>query len=826
MRPRSITYGEDDLRPYTYQHLENPTQSLRFFRLKGANEGNPEIDCELVTRDLFDDDGDIAIRDVQYSALSWSWGPNTEDTTKTIYIHEGDEIFTMSVRKNLYDSLMALRRRHMNKTLWIDAVCINQRSIEERNHQVQLMSLIYGLATSVYIWLGEADDDSRVAIPFMRNEVLRFSQFDDCYRPEAAPKWRALLNFLRRPWFSRSWIIQEIALANDAEIICGRDNDDRIHWDDFADAVQLFVDTETGSHRISEIIQKDPDYHNVPRMFESIASLPAAVLVEATRNLFQQHKEDRDRGTQRVPVMKLEQLASHFSIFEVTVPHDSIYALLAIARDAVPVAEMPATRSLVSEKFQSPLISWAVSHLKTSAKPFLVDYGQGYVEACRRFVEFCIYNADPFRALDILCRPWSQPQEKVNQFTLADDDTFSIAGTRRPEFLPSWVSQVTGSSHVVHAYVHTRSSMEPIVSRRNGDTLVGTPDLTARNYNAAGRERVNFRCLRFRKGVDHHSMFALGFELDEVVEVQVASQGGNIPIEWAYTCGWTSPHQAVPEEFWRTLVADRGRLSVTPPKYFSRACQEAFAAAFATGYLRPADYISHGHSSVLAEFCRRVEVVVWNRALVKTRSGRLGLVQKVVRSGDVVCILYGCSVPVVLHKVAKGEDEYRREYELKRTAKMKKWAYHWGRFREAVERQKQKRLEKEVREANGLSPITLNAVQLPPQFQLATPDKAGRPRIPQKPERLASPKGSFSPESTGNGPAPNRDPEAHGVANEDRKPVKIDLDEYDADPFSRLTPTKNYYIFKGECYIHGMMDGQAIQHKNAEKIANSLFELR
>lgn len=151
-------------------------------------------------------------------------------------------------------------------------------------------------------------------------------------------------------------------------------------------------------------------------------------------------------------------------------------------------------------------------------------------------------------------------------------------------------------------------------------------------------------------------MFVLGFELDEIVEVQGASQGGQVPIEWAQACEWTSV-----EEFWRNLVADRGWLSATPPKYFSRACQEAFRSAFYTGYLRPGDHISHGHSSVLADFCRRVEAAVWNRALVKTRDNRIGLAPKGVKAGDTISILYGCSVPIILRKFKKDDAEYNRE---------------------------------------------------------------------------------------------------------------------------------------------------------------------
>lgn len=809
-RPRARTYSNEHVPPYRYRTLTNPTQSLRFLRLKRAKVGYEIIDCELVTLDLFDEDGGIsnAIRNEKYSALSWCWG--SDDTLKhEIYIHEGNDVFSLGVRKNLYDALLALRRTNKNITLWVDAVCINQNAFFERNHQIQLMSLIYGLAESVLVWLGEADDDSKAAMRFIREKMLQLSQFDECFKEDAAPKWRSFLNFMRRPWFSRSWIIQEIALARDAKVICGRQDSDRIQWDDFADAVQLFVDIETSSHRISNLIQKRTDFHNKPRTFEDVSSLPAAILVEATRSLFGKYDAGLDRGTQREPVMKLEYLAWHFSVFEVTVPHDSIYALLSISSDAVPAGARKSpeatdsnepvpnapTNTDILKKYKSELIEWTVSHSRrTHARQFTVDYEEDYVEACREFVEFCIHNADPSRALDILCRPWSQPQEKIGKY---------MGKKRRLTDLPSWVCQVTGSSHVVHPF-HSHGNHEPIISRRNADSLVGSPTLSARNYSATGRKPVASRFLRFDspKSPDYYNMFVFGFELDEIEEVQDASQGGHVPIEWARACGWTSVDQQAPEEFWRTLVADRGWLSATPPKYFSRACQEAFRSAFYTGYLRPSDHISHGHSSVLADFCRRVEVVVWNRALVKTKSNRIGLVPKGVQKGDLVSILYGCSVPVILRRFKKNATEYEREKMEKDKEKKEKWAYHAKNFISAIERRRTRRRESDAQAA--LSPISPRAQAF---FSDSVPTKSARSHSSMSPSK-----------------APMKPPKPDRLLSE--RSAVVDFDSYDSDPFSALTPTQHYYLFKGECYIHGMMDGQAIQYREKSGIQNSLFEIR
>jgi hypothetical protein len=74
------------------------------------------------------------------------------------------------------------------------------------------------------VWLGEGDASSAMAIKFIKDEVLQLQNFDDlCDSKEASKKWGALLELMQRKWFSRRWVVQEIALAQTATIYCGTD---------------------------------------------------------------------------------------------------------------------------------------------------------------------------------------------------------------------------------------------------------------------------------------------------------------------------------------------------------------------------------------------------------------------------------------------------------------------------------------------------------------------------------------------------------------------------------------------------------------------------
>jgi hypothetical protein len=69
-----------------------------------------------------------------------------------------------------------------DKVLWIDALCINQPDVAERNEQVSKMKFVYQLAQGVVSWLGEEYDDSRGAFQlcthFGRLECLKACKTD------------------------------------------------------------------------------------------------------------------------------------------------------------------------------------------------------------------------------------------------------------------------------------------------------------------------------------------------------------------------------------------------------------------------------------------------------------------------------------------------------------------------------------------------------------------------------------------------------------------------------------------------------------------------
>ena len=148
----------------------------------------------------------------QYEALSYCWGSD-EQPKHTIWIN-GHPFVVLS---NLYAALTQLRKPTSTRKLWIDAICINQVGDEgkaEKNTQIPLMSKIYHQAASIIAWLGAAEYDSNKTL-----DIIVQQNVDAMQNREFATDFGRLL---KRPWFRRTWIVQEFALGKTLpRIMCG-----------------------------------------------------------------------------------------------------------------------------------------------------------------------------------------------------------------------------------------------------------------------------------------------------------------------------------------------------------------------------------------------------------------------------------------------------------------------------------------------------------------------------------------------------------------------------------------------------------------------------
>lgn len=138
-------------RAFTYTALPSQASHIRLIRLLPQEHRDEPICCQLLEYEL----GSAADTQAHlYEALSYVWGDPTEKTPITV------NGLTHLITVNLFQALTALRNPIFERTLWVDAICIDQDNLEERANQVQLMARIYASSDSVIVWLGKEQDES------------------------------------------------------------------------------------------------------------------------------------------------------------------------------------------------------------------------------------------------------------------------------------------------------------------------------------------------------------------------------------------------------------------------------------------------------------------------------------------------------------------------------------------------------------------------------------------------------------------------------------------------------------------------------------------
>jgi Heterokaryon incompatibility protein (HET) len=227
-----------------------------------------------------------------YEALSYTWG----DAAKK---HEAWCLgFSLPVNASLHAALCCLRYPDRSRTLWVDAICINQDDLEERASQVFLMQLIYTQADRIIIWLGVDDDLTKTAIAALERlyrlvnssppsqPLLSGQQFSDTSEnlPLSRIETVAIARFFQRPWYKRVWVVQEAVSATSSTVVCGTCT---IEWKHLATVCQS--DVLHAAVRVSAaMIRASPDIlaaQRIQKLRQLDCQLPLLSLLVSTRIL-------------------------------------------------------------------------------------------------------------------------------------------------------------------------------------------------------------------------------------------------------------------------------------------------------------------------------------------------------------------------------------------------------------------------------------------------------------------------------------------------------------------------------------------------------------
>ena len=204
-----------------YEPLEG--WQIRVMSLYCGRDDSPLV-AQLYTVDMLYEPG-ILIHGTKirtlYQALSYCWGDPSP--CRTIICNDAP----FRVSEEIYKAIGRLRSFHAPLNLWTDATCINQDDEKEKSSQFAKMLLIYQKAQSVFVWLGEHGENTRLIVSLLiclNREILDwrhdnqkraylFQQIERCSklcRSHSVSLLNGLKEWVRRPWFGRIWVRQEI----------------------------------------------------------------------------------------------------------------------------------------------------------------------------------------------------------------------------------------------------------------------------------------------------------------------------------------------------------------------------------------------------------------------------------------------------------------------------------------------------------------------------------------------------------------------------------------------------------------------------------------
>ncbi|KAF7522444.1 hypothetical protein G7054_g12127 [Neopestalotiopsis clavispora] len=482
--------------------------------------------------------------------------------------------------------------------------------MSERTAQVSLMSDIYRKAAEVWIWLGEEDSTSRQAMVLFKELIDPDFCWPDIWWGHS--QFVAICRIMNRPWFRRGWVIQEAAFAKVATFFCGDRRLDLATFRAVVAKIHIKIRQDMAS-------QNQTDTTSFQRFVAAFYGSPATKLFEILDQTF-----DKTAGpSEWRRNLSLENLVGASTYTNTTDQRDTVYSLLNLAKDVVPclVPQMGIQQSIVP------------------------DYEKNTLEVYADFILHCSRSG----SIDIICRPWAPlPVDQPRPTWLRYRDFSPFGDPSQPSDLQRHARPLVGTAGQRRLYNCDNNSIPQLLasSSHDGGTFDGS--LSIRGVILGEIIRASMR-------------MANAIITKECLEILRLSPSYLDPTL-----------ELIDPAIWRTLCADRDKEGNPAPRSYASAFARLLKESSQSGAdAEPAevwdgfaiiDIEDRVSSDALHEHINYLEVVrdtVWNRRTCRLKSFRrrpkrlVGLIPQHARVGDQVCILYGCSVPVVLREVVQ-----------------------------------------------------------------------------------------------------------------------------------------------------------------------------
>jgi hypothetical protein len=598
---------------FEYDELDLSATDIRLIELCPTGNYHDDLYIKLIHTSLD--------RHPPYHALSYTWGAPYEglppgwdqaECTRPISINGKEH----QIRLSLDSALRHLRQMERDWTfIWIDAVCINQASMQERSHQVQLMKAIYEGAESTIIWLGPQTRDSGLAMSKISELAgswnRRLQNEEEKYRFWADRKtkphyhvllkdevgddpdpWLAISRLFLHSWWRRAWIIQEATYSHSASIICGFDS---VPWKAMMTTCMILIE-----HMSSLDLME-------PTMATAISY--SVIMARKAQRIRLFWEKVHYSGLALLPLLEVLNL---LRVSDATDPRDKVYAGLGLADEydlAVP--------------------------------NYNLDFHEVYAAFAKNHIE-------KYRNLDVLGHCYLSPDSQLNNS------------------VPSWIPDWRISNKRMPLYKCSHSVDSKRVYSASGDTCLNfwiSDDLRSLSLRGLFTDTIAITGKSLKPYASDQAIDNSYLGNDRLVEImsvtgewadmvesfhssRCAKKGDQAPENAALDdtqskvtgTKYLPTDEPLQDAFQRTMFAD---IRLTRSQEFAGRLVDAFS---------PWDRIDTDDPTHVTAMMQAIV----GRKVAISESGYIGLVPEEAQEGDAICFLLGGEVPYIIRKNVTG----------------------------------------------------------------------------------------------------------------------------------------------------------------------------
>jgi hypothetical protein len=544
-----------------------------------------------------------------FDAISYCWEkPEGFDSKKKTLRCDGIDV---EVGANLWDALRRLRKHGRSRTVWADALCIDQSNAAERSHQVRQMRSIYCKANKVVIWLGEDtwppnfnasrafDAMGRIATAWRLEHRHDPQQADlstnEEFKDVAAPRllldhWWHILELFQSRWFQRLWVFQEVVLAKRAWVHIGPHT---LSWDVVGLTAAII---RTNSQHLLEGNRALPE-------------MPTGVV-----NAYLMYRMGNSHDGQRRLSFPFLELLNYTRQFQCQDPRDRVYGLLGIKiTDADPEN---------GDLFIQPDYSLSPERV---------------FEEVGRKILANTETLDLFSSINHAAHIHRDSSGIPSWVPVWD----SYSGRRLLPIMPSSGFAASSDKPRRITWQTSPSSCSLTVLGLQVDRVVGTSSILEESHFTMPARMLSIvfgdiedplqACSDPELETDPSKLKAIWSRIAMTLVAGKSWYGTSVLDEGRQT---SSDFAA----FHGQVMAERASLSPSEPV--------GWMGAGALAILQ-----EHGREGDAARFVTAARQAMLGRRLFETESMAVGLGPQETQAGDVVCVLYGARIPFVLRQV-------------------------------------------------------------------------------------------------------------------------------------------------------------------------------